>query len=457
MIQALGAIWAALSPLLNIASPPSFSPAHDQFVLEKSWGVYSPFHAVEEYVPPPPGCKISQVNILHRHGARLPTETQSVDIISGVTKLQSAETYTDSRLDFLNDFEYSLDDNLLVPLGAIQSFRSGKTAFDRYSSLVSKEDLPFVRASGMSRVVETAKNWSAGFAAGSHHKYTPRLAVILNEEGNDTLQDNNCPNAASSHREMAQWLDIYAQPITARLNSWAPGADLANEDIHGLMMLCAFHTVASVTYDYEEGDPLPFSPFCSLFTESEFKDFQYSSDIDKYYSTGYGGRLGRVQGVGYTNELLARLTRSPVKDHTSTNVTLNSDPATFPLNRTIYVDFTHDSILIAVYHALGLFPTHKLDTTQPDPERSWRTSDIMTFSSRMVVEKLSCDTSARGRIKSQSYIRIMANEMVQPLAFCGAKDKGPWRGMCKFEAFLKSQKYARKNGKGDWEKCFLEE
>jgi hypothetical protein len=86
---------------------------------------------------------------------------------------------------------------------------------------------------------------------------------------------------------MAEWLDVFGPPITARLNSWAPGANLTNEDIHGLMMLCAFHTVASVPYGYTEGSPLPFSPFCSLFTPSEFESFEYSSDLDKYYSTGF--------------------------------------------------------------------------------------------------------------------------------------------------------------------------
>ncbi|KAJ7716091.1 histidine phosphatase superfamily [Mycena metata] len=424
MVRAFAAIWAALS---------------------SSWGVYSPFHAVEEYIPPPAGCQISQVNIIHRHGARFPSESQTEDILSGVNKLQSAERYTDSRLDFLNTFVYPLGENLLVPLGAMQSFESGETAFHRYSSLVTPDDIPFVRASSMSRVVETSKNWTAGFAAASNHIYYPPLSVIISEEGNDTLQDNNCPNAASSHKEMTQWLDVYGPPITARLNSWAPGANLDNKDIHGLLMLCAFHTVASVPYGYDPSSPLPFSPFCPLFTQAEFESFAYSSDLDRYYSTGPGGHLGRVQGVGYTNELLARLTASPVVDHTSTNTTLDSDPDTFPLNRTIYADFTHDAPLMAVFNTLGLFPTPKLNTRQPKSNRVWQTSNIMTFSSRMVVEKLVCDATVRGRDVSDTYVRIMVNEVVQPLAF--------W-GLCQFDAFLESQTYARHDGNGDWEKCF---
>ncbi|KAJ7138446.1 phytase [Mycena crocata] len=456
MIRVFGTVWAALSSILTLAPSPLFSPPHDTLELQKSWGVYSPFHANEGYIPPPAGCEISQVNILQRHGARLPSSSQTEDILSGVNKLQSVDVYTDPRLDFLHDFVYPLGEDLLVPLGAMQSFDSGETAFHRYSSLVTRDDIPFVRASGMSRVIETAKNWSAGFTAASGGVYSPPLAVILAEEGNDTLQDNNCPNAASSHREMFQWLGVYGPPITARLNLWAPGANLSNEDIHGLMMLCAFHTVASVPYGYNAGTPLPFSPFCSLFTAEDFEAFEYSSDLDKFYSTGYGGRLGRVQGVGYTNELLARLTRTPVTDHTSTNTTLDADPATFPLDRTVYADFTHDSPLIAVFGTLGLFPTPKLlNTTQPEANRVWRASEIMTFSTRMVVEKLYCKRMVRGLDASHTFLRILVNEVLQPLEFCGAQTSGPWRGLCHFDAFLESQAYARHDGEGDWEKCLL--
>ncbi|KAJ6578614.1 histidine phosphatase superfamily [Mycena sp. CBHHK59/15] len=424
-----------------------FAPAHDpsKFELQKSWGVYSPFHASADYVQPPVGCAISQ---LHRHGARLPSESQTADILSGVKKLQSVQVYADPRVEFLKTFVYELDEDLLVPWALCSaSFESGESAFERYASLVTEDDIPFVRASGMSRVVNTAKNWTAGFSAASHHVYSPPLSVIISEEGNDTLQDNNCPNADSSHREMGQWLKVYGPAITARLNSWVPGANLVNDDIHGLMMLCAFHTVASVPYGNYRAKPLPFSPFCSLFTPAEFEAFEYSSDLDKYYSTGYGSPLGRVQGVGYTNELLARLTRSSVQDHTTTNTTLDSDPETFPLNRTIYADFTHDSPLIAVFGAIGLFPTPQLSTTHPEAARSWRASEMMTFSTRMVVEKLVCERpSVRGRGAEDAYVRILVNEVVQPLAFCGAQATGPRRGLCRFDAFLESQAYARNDG-----------
>lgn len=50
------------------------------------------------------------------------------------------------------------------------------------------------------------------------------------------------------------------------------------------------------------------SPWCGLFDSQEWKNLEYYFDLDKYYGNGYGNPLGPVQGVGYVNELLSRLT-----------------------------------------------------------------------------------------------------------------------------------------------------
>jgi len=64
------------------------------------------------------------------------------------------------------------------------------------------------------------------------------------------------------------------------------------------------------------------------------------------------------------------------------------------------------------------------------------------FAGRMVTEKLKC---AGG-----DFVRIFVNDALQPLEFCGADSSG----VCSLKKFLASQKYARKNGEGDFEKCF---
>lgn len=85
-----------------------------------------------------------------------------------------------------------------------------------------------------------------------------------------------CPNAGNAKKQTGQWLATFAPPITARLNAGAPGANLTDDDIYSLITLCPFHTLAK-----EEE-----SPFCDMFTPEEFKQFEYSGDLDKFYKTG---------------------------------------------------------------------------------------------------------------------------------------------------------------------------
>ena len=150
-----------------------------------------------------------------------------------------------------------------------------------------------------------------------------------------------------------------------------------------------------------------------------------------------------MQGVGYVNELIARLTNQRVQDETQTNRTLDSSPVTFPLNRTIYADFSHDNQMVAIYSAIGLFrQPEPLSTTNPDPKRTWRISRMTPFAGRMVTEKLEC--------AGRDFVRIFVDDALQPLEFCGAGRSG----MCSLQAFVESQGYARNNGEGDFQKCF---
>lgn len=161
----------------------------------------------------------------------------------------------------------------------------------------------------------------------------------------------------------------------------------------------------------------------------------------------YGNALGPIQGVGYVNELLARLTNTPVNDSTSTNSTLDADLATFPLNRTIFADFSHDNLMVSVFAAMGLFPAAPLNPTGPGEQgQAWNVSTMVPFAGRMVVERLACQDEER-------YVRVLVNQAVQPLAFCGGKEGG----MCSLDAFVQSQSYARSGGNGTWAKCFESE
>ena len=61
----------------------------------------------------------------------------------------------------------------------------------------------------------------------------------------------------------------------------------------------------------------------------------------------FGNPAAPALGIGYVQELVARLTRTPITDYNSSmNFTLNNDSTTFPLDQSIYVDATHEIVVL---------------------------------------------------------------------------------------------------------------
>ncbi|KAF5376193.1 hypothetical protein D9757_009309 [Collybiopsis confluens] len=350
-------------------------PSARPYVLQQNWGAYAPYFPLDEYVFPPIGCEVTQANILQRHGARYPLLGPAASIAYAVLKLQRVASFKDPSLDFIHHFTLNPGINDLVLFGAAQSLASGAETYHRYKSIVDEDNIPFVRATSSDRVVKSATNWTYGKFLG--RKQSPFQPCL----GNDTLH-NACKNIGKSYNQTDTWREIFTAPIVQRLNNAAPGADLTPEDVYNLMSLCAFDSVAT--------DAI--SDWCGLFDKEEWKWFEYEMDLNKYYGTGYGQPLGPVEGVGYINELIARLTSTPVNDSTQTNSTLDSSPLTFPLNRTIYADFSHDNQLIAIFSAMGLFKqTRALNPTNPNsggPSRSWVTSRSCRFQDELSLNDL---------------------------------------------------------------------
>jgi len=69
---------------------------------------------------------------------------------------------------------------------------------------------------------------------------------------------------------------------------------------------------------------------------------------------------------------------------------------------------------------------------------------MVPFGGRMVVEKLECTKV----VPAISFVRILVNDAVQPLKFCGGIG-----GLCELHSFVESQWYARHDGNGDFERC----
>ncbi|KDQ13674.1 hypothetical protein BOTBODRAFT_55920 [Botryobasidium botryosum FD-172 SS1] len=431
--------------------------------IASSLGQYSPYYDVDLYIPPPETCHVDQVNIIQRHGSRFPTDSASKSLEATIAKLQNPQwgLKGDSPLGFLRAYHWDLGSNDLVAFGAKESYDAGSTAFSRYASLLSSsETLPFVRAAGSQRVIESATNWTYGFGTASQFTIIPLAPLIVSEEigSNNTLNDNNCPAADKVIADAAQakFAALYFPSITARLSRTvggtpsSPSLQLTDADTVNLMSMCSYDTVAKGVK----------SPFCGVFEPEEWPLYEYYQDLGKFYKNGHGHPLGPIQGVGYINELLARLTGTPVKDATNTNTTLTSNPKTFPLDRPLYADFSHDNQIASVVSALGLFQAHSgkdtgastsllLPTDRIDEKRKWVFSRIAPFAGRLVVERLQCGKS-QGKGSGEAYVRILADNAVQQLDFC---EGATAEGLCALGKFVESQGFARSNGDGKWALC----
>jgi hypothetical protein len=202
--------------------------------------------------------------------------------------------------------------------------------------------------------------------------------------------------------------------------------------------LCPFVTVAD--------DNGRLSPFCGIFTEDEWRSYDYYQSIGKFYGYGPGNPMGPTQGVGFASELIARLTGRPVEDETSTNKTLDGNATTFPLDRALYADFSHDNDMTAIYGALGLYnataPLPKTRRETASDANGYAASWTVPFAARMYVEKMSCGGSG------EELVRVLVNDRVVPLQNCGADALG----RCKVGSFVESLSFARRGGR--WHQCF---
>ena len=107
--------------------------------------------------------------------------------------------------------------------------------------------------------------------------YFGRKLIHSKSGSNNTLTTGMCPAAVSGRAQTGEFVEIAAEDIAARLNSGAPGASLTTHDAYTIMRLCPFDTVAKEVV----------SPFCGLFSEDDFKMYEYAGDLGMFYTTGY--------------------------------------------------------------------------------------------------------------------------------------------------------------------------
>jgi hypothetical protein len=293
-------------------------------------------------------------------------------------------------------------------------------------------------------MLASAQNFALGFFGYPMEGQYQQSITIEADNFNNTLAPyKTCPAANDRSKGdrgtyyVIQWAEKYLAGARDRLDPLIDGYNLSIEDTFTMQQLCAYETVA-----------IGYSKFCELFTEEEWEGFDYALDLSFWYNSAFGSPVGRVQGIGWVQEFVARLTHTPIQTHnSSTNSTLNDDPRTFPLGQALYVDATHEVVVLNVLTALNL---STLAATGPLPadhipkDRSFVVSRLAPFSTNVQFQQLYCPSES-----TPEQIRVIINDGVVPLSGlgeCGSTHDG----RCALPAFVGGLKTLIAETDWDW-------
>jgi hypothetical protein len=425
------------------------------FDLLKNWGNLSPWYSVKRGAfgvdsdpGAPDGCSVTGLHFLHRHGARYPTTSSSYGGPSSLARRlnkAAADWTAQGDLGFLNNWTYKLGEEVLTPFGRQQLFDLGISIRLKYGFLLQNftDALPVFRTESQDRMLASAVNFAAGFwGIPYENKYLQSITIEAGGFNNTLAPYMTCPNTGISTKAdrgipfLKEWTNVYLKETRDRLQQYIDGYALTIEDVYTMQQMCAYETVA-----------IGFSKFCGLFTEEEWEGFNYGMDVLFWYNSAFGAPLARVQGIGYIQELVARLTHTPIESHySSTNSTLDDNPITFPLDHNLYVDATHEVVVLNILTALNLstFAANgPLPTDHIPKHRSFRVSELAPFSTNVQFQLLSCSS------REDEQIRIIVNDAVAPLTGIEGCPKDA-DGMCPIPTFVAAQKKIIAETDWDW-------
>lgn len=414
--------------------------------------LYSPDHSLIEQIgfganeyALPAGANISYVYMLSRHGSRYPTTGSGTPTLAAL--LKNATFNATGDLAFLNTWTYKLGAEILVPVGKQELFDSGTLHQYQYGHLYPNNGSKIVvRSTTQDRMTQSAEYFLAGFF-GLQWPTNATLELIIEQNtfnnsfaGYYQCPNNNLPVSFGGNNASAAWEAVYLKNATARLAKQITGFNWTLADTYNAQSACAYETVA-----------LGYSSFCSLFTYEEWLGYEYSVDLSFAGNNGFQSPTGRGVGIGWQQELLARLQHHYITGPDgNVNWTLDSMPSTFPLNQKLNFDFSHDTNIMSILTALGFTQFNATLPTDQIVPHDLVVSHMEPFGARLDIEVIDAPkpvsasrTSGGAEVytsgNATQYIHFILNQRTLPLgksfAACGNRTDG-W---CELTTFIAEQ------------------
>lgn len=352
----------------------------------------------------PMKCHVDQVHMISRHAERYPTRNAGIRHFALLEKMKAPEVVLSGSLRFVRDWNYftPMDNPAFENLtdsgpfaGTRQAYNTGHKLRERYSNLVDPNKTTNFWTCESGRDVETAKHFADGFFGQSWATDSlAKLHVIPEapDRGADTLTPGDTclkyiEDKENGHdlgyAKLGEWQDIFTKEIAERLQKDAGGLVFSPIEIYGMMEICGFEILAT-----------GHSPWCHIFTEKEWLDFEYGRDLLHFYRAGPGNDFAGAIGWLWLN---------------ATSDLLANDAA-----RGVYFSFVHDGDIIPLLATLGILDEGKQPGSLPSDKvktkRKWKTSDVVPMGGRLIFERVTCDNTGLGANLRRSYVRLFIND-----------------------------------------------
>ncbi|KAK7536406.1 3-phytase B precursor [Phyllosticta citribraziliensis] len=426
----------ALTP--NPENPTTQRPRQGGGNIDRDWNIF--YHlggngpwvekvdgVVQGAVVVPDGCEVEQVHMMSRHAERYPTFKAGDRMLQMLNRIAEANITLRGDLQFVNDWQFispepsSHFEQLTTTgpfAGTLGAFTTGVRLRTRYSHLfppASSGKKTNFWAGDSERVIDTARYFAAGFF-GLDWKEHAQLHVIPEtaELGADTLTPGDTcvayiNDTVNGHdkgaRMLAEYRATYLKHIRQRLLAENPSIEFSDAELYSMQELCGFETTVRGR-----------SAWCDVFTQDEWRSFEYARDVIHYYRAGPGNRFGPLMGWLWLNA--------------TTNL-LDQGPAAGPF----FISFVHDGDIIPMLAALDLFhDDEELPVTRRADDRAWKTSQLTPMGGRTIFERLACKSRSSetgGNPAVDAFVRININDGVVAIPGCA---NGPG-GSCPLSDF----------------------
>lgn len=240
-----------------------------------------------------------------------------------LNRIKEANLVLNGSLAFLNNWTYfSVDpsrefEQLTTTgpyAGTLGAFTTGVRFRTRYGHLLPRHSRTRLWASDSERVIHTAQHFASGMFGLNWEKDHAELQVIPEtfERGADTLTPGDTclrylEDTQHGHDNgvnmLALFQEAYIPAIAERLVSVEGNqalGNLANLEVFGMQEMCAFETTVRGS-----------SPWCDVFTEDEWEQFEYARDVIHYYRAGPGNPYAGAMGWLWLNATAALLHSGP--------------------------------------------------------------------------------------------------------------------------------------------------